>query len=292
MGFSDPLPSGADVEFYATHGWWISPRIFSDEQIDEAADAVQRYYAGDRDHELPASIKRYLNWDPGQSGQRLAKDDYVLLQSESLRRLGTARALGAIAGRLAQTGEIRVFASSLIRKPAAVTGDAAKVGWHVDRAYWQTCTSDRMLTAWIPLHDCEVEMGPITMLDGSHRWPTSPEVEALRAGTTFISDDVASVERRLREAGVRIDWVPMALKKGQVSFHSCLTFHGSGVNRAAAPRISLTVHLQDQANSYRRASKANGEPVVHNTDLLVRQLEGGEPDYRDPLVCPVIWRSS
>ena len=291
MGCVDPLPSAADVEFYERHGWWISPQIFSDEQIGEASAAVERYYDGDRDHELPASIKRYLNWDPSQSERRLAKDDYVLLQSESLWRLGTDPVLGAIAGRLARTEEIRVFASSLIRKPAAVAGDAAKVGWHADRAYWQTCTSDRMLTAWIPLHDCEVEMGPITMLDGSHRWPVSAEVEALRAGTTFISDDVAAVERRLQEAGVRIDWVPMELKQGQVSFHSCLTFHGSGVNRSAAPRISLTVHLQDQANSYRPAHKANGEPVVHNTDLLVRRLEGGEPDYRDPAVCPVIWRS-
>ena len=122
MGIGDPLPSAADVEFYAQHGWWISPQIFSEERIDDASDAVRRYYAGDRDHELSASIRRYLTWDPSQSEQRLAKDDYVLLQSESLRRLGTARVLGAIAGRLAQTDEIRVFASSLIRKPAAATG--------------------------------------------------------------------------------------------------------------------------------------------------------------------------
>jgi hypothetical protein len=53
MGFPDPLPSEADVEFYATHGRWISPQIFSDVQIDDAADAVGRYYAGDREWGRP-----------------------------------------------------------------------------------------------------------------------------------------------------------------------------------------------------------------------------------------------
>lgn len=35
------------------------PQIFSDEQIGEPSDAVERYYDGDRDDELSASIKRY-----------------------------------------------------------------------------------------------------------------------------------------------------------------------------------------------------------------------------------------
>jgi hypothetical protein len=36
--------------------------------------------------------------------------------------------------------------------------------------YWQTCTSERMLTAFIPFHDCGAEMGTITMIGGSNHW--------------------------------------------------------------------------------------------------------------------------
>jgi hypothetical protein len=283
------LPSAEDVEFYEDHGWWISPQIFSEQEIDRAFEGARRYYAGERDRELPAQIKRYLNWDPLEAEQRLAKDDYIVHQSESIRALGLAPIIGAIAARLARTEEIRLFSSSLIRKPPHADGDAVRVGWHVDRAYWRTSTSEKMLTAWIPLHDCDVEMGTITMIDRSHRWPSSSPVEAVRAGTNFISDDVQALERQLGQLGVAIEKVAMSLKKGQVSFHHCRTFHGSDANRSRRARVSVTVHMQDRDNTYCKAYKDNGEPVVHNTDLLVGRLATGEPDYRDPDICPVMW---
>jgi hypothetical protein len=284
------LPSAGDVEFYDEHGWWISPKIFSNEEIDRALEGAERHFAGHRDRELPAPIKRYLDWDQDEADRRLSKNDYVVLQNDRIRTVGIAPILGAIAARLARTDEVRLFNSSLIHKPPRAGGDAVKVGWHADRAYWRGSTSDRMLTAWIPLHDCDEEMGTITMIDGSHCWPASPRVEAIRAATTFISNDVAALERRLAALGLPIKKIPMSLRKGQVSFHNCLTFHGSGVNRSQRPRISVTVNLQDADNRYREARKADGELIVHNTDLLVRRLPSGEPDYRDPDVCPVIWR--
>jgi ectoine hydroxylase-related dioxygenase (phytanoyl-CoA dioxygenase family) len=291
MNAQDQVPSPADVEFYDEHGWWISRKVFSDEQIDDALDAARRYHEGVRDAELPAPIKRYLSWTPVAADERLTKDDYVVLQSEVLGQIGLAACIGETAARLARTDEIRHFGSSLIYKSPLVRTDAARVGWHVDRAYWQTCSSENMLTAWVPLHDCDATMGTITMIDRSHRWPSGPAVDALRVGTTFISDDVASIERRLSTLGLAVEMVPMSLEKGQVSYHSCLTFHGSDINRSSTPRVCLTIHLQDEHNTYREARKPNGEPVVHNTDLLVRRLASGQPDYRDPRVCPVIWRA-
>ena len=45
-----------DVAFYAEHGWWISPKVFSDDFID----AAERFYRG-RDRTLPVE-DGYLNW--------------------------------------------------------------------------------------------------------------------------------------------------------------------------------------------------------------------------------------
>jgi hypothetical protein len=286
------LPSPSDVDFYDDHGWWVSPELFADAEIDAALEGSRRYYAGHRDWELPAAVNRYLNWTADRGGDRLSKDDYVVLQSASLRAIGLAPLLGEVAARLARTDEIRHFGSALIHKPPMLDSDAARVGWHTDRAYWQTCTSERMLTAWIPLHDCDAEMGTITMIDRSHRWPSAPEVDALRGGTTFISNDVAAIERQLDRLGHTITKVPISLRKGQVSFHNCRTLHGSDINRSRSPRICLTIHLQDEENRYRAARKPDGEPVVHNTDRLVRHTSNGSPDYRDPRMCPVVWAAN
>jgi hypothetical protein len=49
-------PDGDDVAFYAEHGWWISPKVLSDDYID----AVQRFYRA-RDRTLPFEDE-YSNW--------------------------------------------------------------------------------------------------------------------------------------------------------------------------------------------------------------------------------------
>ena len=41
------------------------------------------------------------------------------------------------------------------------------------------------------------------------------------------------------ESGNRMETVAMPMKAGQVGFHHCLTIHGSGPNRSAAPRRTI-----------------------------------------------------
>jgi hypothetical protein len=36
-------PDDDDVAFYAEHGWWISPKVLSDDFIDAAVDAAERF---------------------------------------------------------------------------------------------------------------------------------------------------------------------------------------------------------------------------------------------------------
>ena len=45
-------PDDDDVAFYAEHGWWISPKVLSDDFIDAAVDAAERFCRG-RDRTLP-----------------------------------------------------------------------------------------------------------------------------------------------------------------------------------------------------------------------------------------------
>jgi hypothetical protein len=283
------LPTESDIRFYREHGWYRSRNIFTDDEIDAALAETERFYAGHRDGYPPVELKEFLDWRPEYGTDRLRMNDYIVFQDNLLRDLCLRPVIGAIAARLAGTRQIRLFNSSMAYKPPQVDVARAKVGWHNDRAYWQTCTSDEMLTAWIPLHDCDETMGTITMIDGSNRWSDDPATASLRRGKTFITDDFDALETQIRETGLPVELIPVSLRKGEVSFHHCLTFHGSGVNRSERPRQNLIVHLQDELNEYRDAVADDGEPIVYNNDQIVRRRQDGRPDYSDPDVCPIIW---
>lgn len=233
------LPTDEEVQFYQTHGYYKSKKIFTDVEIDTAIAGSERYYRGERDHSLPAPMS---GWQP-EHGNVLRKNNYTSLQNRE------------------------------------------NVGWHTDRRYWKSCTSEQMLTVWIPFHDCDEQMGTITMIDRSHLWPD--QTDAL----DFFNHDLAALEKQFHTGGHQVLKVPVALRKGEVSFHHCRTIHGSGPNLTNQPRRALAVHMQDGSNRYREFRHPDGTLASHNNDRLVRRQENGFPDYTDPDICPCLWHS-
>jgi ectoine hydroxylase-related dioxygenase (phytanoyl-CoA dioxygenase family) len=274
------LPSDDDVAFFRAHGWWVSPPILSADQVESARFGAERYYAGERDANL--LIETGTDWTV-EDGEVLRQNDYVSLQIEELRQLVETPIVAAAAARLSGSSEIRLFHDQLIYKPPGAAASDTVVGWHTDRAYWQTCSSAEMLTAWIPLQDCTPEMGPLAVLDGSHAWAGNDGLK------TFHLSDLAALERRIQAGGER-RIVPLTLAAGQVSFHHCRTIHASHPNTSRVPRLAFAVHLQDGANRYRRVLGADGRVVTHLNDILCRRDANGDPDYGDPAICPVLWR--
>ena len=288
----DLLPSADDVEFYATHGWYLSKKLFTDDEVDELIAASDRYYAGERDRALPVRPPHLASWDPSK-GDVQRHNDYVHYEHDGLAKLLRKPLVGAVAAALAQADEIRVFQSTMIFKPPIASEPSNIVPWHFDKHYWSTSTSDNMLTAFIPFHDCDEEMGTITMVDGSHRWQEIGTDDSM--SKHFAERDNSDLERVLAENAaynnVEVVKVPMNIPKGHMSFHHCRIYHGSGANRSPRPRRAISFHLQDGANSYRPYILSTGETVAYNHDVLVRRQADGHPDYSDPDYCPVTWHS-
>ena len=276
------LPTEEDVRFYEEHGWWISPPILTEEELDEANFGVERYYAGERDTSL--LMEAGTDWRP-ERGDILRQNDYVSLQVEELRQLARHPLVAATAAMLARTDEVRLFHDQLIYKPPQVDASVTNVGWHTDIAYWKTCSSRRMLTAWIPMQAVTEDMGPMLFLDGSHRFGAeNDELEF------FHQTDLDAIAEKIEPHGAPLKEVPVILEPGQVSFHHCRTIHGSLQNRSDRPRIALAVHMQDADNRWIRNTDAAGKPRSHLNDFMVRRGADGNPDYSDPEVCPVLWR--
>ena len=165
------LPDESDVAFYEQNGYYISKEgIVPEALIDSASEGARRFYEGERDAVLPFDTG-FSDWKPGDGeGQR--NSEFVSLQKKELKALAVYPLLGAIAARLTRSGTIRVLDDQLIFKPSSPQNLSSTVtGWHADRAYWATCSSDKMITVWIPLHSVEISRSPLVVMAGSHRWP-------------------------------------------------------------------------------------------------------------------------
>jgi hypothetical protein len=287
------LPSDAEVASYAEHGWYLSKKLFTDEEVDQLEAASERFYAGHRDRTLPVRPPKLAYWEPSH-GQVQRHNDYIHYEDDTISGILRKPLLGAVAARLAQADEIRAFQSTLIYKPPVAAEQSNIVPWHFDRHYWATSTSERMLTAFIPFHDCTEELGTITMVDGSHSWKETSvnDQTSLHFAERDRSQLDAMLEANAEFNGTTVRRIPMIIPKGHMSFHHCRTYHGSGANVSDRPRRAISFHLQDGENRYREFRRSDGSQVSYNHDSLVRRTADGTPDYSDPEFCPVLWRNS
>ncbi|HVX46025.1 MAG TPA: phytanoyl-CoA dioxygenase family protein [Mycobacteriales bacterium] len=270
------LPNDADREFFAEHGFWISPVIIPDAVLDAAERGMARFYAGERDAELPAEVGGWTAAD----GDTLRKNDYSSLRIDELRDLVHYPLIAGCAAGLIGADSIRLWHDQLLYKPVDAAGTPANVGWHTDRQYWRCCTSERMLTAWVGFHDVDETNGSVAFMDGSHRW----DVDQL----DFFNPDLTELESRITAQGFPLQARPTRMKRGQVSFHTCRTVHGSGPNHGTAPRRGMAIHLQPGDNRWQPVYKDDGTLIEHANNRLVRADADG-PDYTDPRICPQLW---
>lgn len=275
------LPTESDIAFYEEHGWYISKKVLPDKVIDEAIFGSERFYRGERDAQLPVSTG-YSDWKPEDGWDIVRNNEFVSLQNQQLRQLALQPIIGAIAARLARTKQIRLLDDQLVYKPPTKDNKSA-VGWHADGAYWGTCSSQNLLTAWIPFHDFDEARGPLVVLDRSHKWSN------VKNARFFNYQNLDEYAEKFRQSGNQVVKIAMTLKKGQVSFHHRWTIHGSYPNYSNSFRLAMAVHLQDEANRYQPFWNQQGKQIHIFDEALCGKLPNGDPDFSDPAVFPVLW---
>ena len=108
--------------------------------------------------------------------------------------------------------------------------------WHADQHYWPL-SSDKTITAWIPLQETPLEMGPLEFSAGSHTILDGRELS--------ISDDSEEqIQKRLRVTDFKHVIEPF--DAGEISFHSGWVFHRAGANTTDQMRKVMTVIYMDK----------------------------------------------
>ena len=277
------------TQHFKDYGWSVSEKIFSDEEIDEIFSVTELFYEGKKDRELPKKIREEIDWRP-ELGGKMRINDYIDYQMHEIRKLVTAPTISRQVSLLISSPEVYIFNSSLFSKPPFKGHN--ETGWHYDETYLNNCSSQNMITAWIPLQDIGLNDSPMLMISGSHKWELS------EADEYKIIESIPYVPERGLYKDITLDngevhnikVQPLVMRKGQVSFHHIKTLHARCANYSEVDVRAISVHYQCDNNLYKEWLNTRDFYICKNAnEELCRKLPDGSPNFYDPEFCPKIW---
>ena len=134
-----PRATDAEVEQSARHGWHLSRKLFSDDEIDALVAASDQFYDGHRDRTLPLRPPRLAYWEPSD-GPVQRHHDYVHYESDAIARILRKPLVGAVAARLAQADQIPTLIFDEIDQ-----GIGGRVGTIVGQKLWSLARKHQVL---------------------------------------------------------------------------------------------------------------------------------------------------
>lgn len=133
--------------------------------------------------------------------------------------------------------------------------DPMAVPLHQDGAYWPI-TPSRTVTAWLAVDDADEENAAMQFVPGSHLHGALPHEDLELDGTRVLKRQVVDPD----SFGKR---VTNALTAGQISIHSDLLLHGSGLNRSDRRRAGMTFRYAAAEVRPLAGSEYWYKPAVH-----------------------------
>jgi ectoine hydroxylase-related dioxygenase (phytanoyl-CoA dioxygenase family) len=167
--------------------------------------------------------------------------------------------LAKIASDLMGTSGVRLYHDQALYKEA----DGGFTPWHADQYYWPLAT-EKCCTAWIPLQQTPLEMGPLSFSAKSHQFSVGRDLP--------ISDESEIlIEKALQEAN--FDYIAESFELGEVSFHYGWTFHNAGPNTTKNPREVMTIIYMDEQM---RLKEPDNENQKIDWDVFCPDVKVGE----------------
>jgi hypothetical protein len=260
-------PTGASShDSYERHGFYLhADPLLPADLVGRAAEGMDAIRTGAYD---TGRAPEPSFWNPGDDPGKLCKIEMPQVASRAVFELVSHPDLGRLAAEVTGANWVQVWWVQLLYKPPSRPEDPARtnVGWHQDRHYWQAWEEgSELFTAWVAVSDVDAASGPMRFVRGSHRW-------GLQQSDFYGQDHEAQRREIPIPAGEEWEEVPALLPAGGVSFHHCLTYHGSGPNLSDGPRRSFAIHMRTERSA----------PVGGARQGLTRHID-------DPAYCPVIF---
>ena len=211
------------IDFYGQNGYIKLKHVLSPELLEDYRRVITERVAELSANALPMEKRTTY-------GKAFLQIMNLWTKSEKVKEFVFGKRLARIAAELMGTTGVRIYHDQALYKEAG----GGITPWHADQYYWPV-SSDKMVTAWIPLQETPSEMGPLAFCEKSHRFQIGRDLE--------ISDES---EITLKQALSTFRLEESAFDLGEVSFHGGWTFHRAGANMTDRPREVMTVIYMDE----------------------------------------------
>lgn len=257
-----PLTRG-DIDFYLQNGYVRLKRVLSPALLESYRQEIARKVGELNAQHLP--IEKRSTYD-----KAFLQVMNLWTESAVVREFVGGQRIARMAAELMECRGVRIYHDQALYKEAG----GGFTPWHADQYYWPV-SSDKMITAWIPLHDVPLEMGPLAFCEKSHRFQMGRDLE--------ISDESEMTLKQALET-FRLEESPFEV--GDVSFHSGWTFHRAGPNQTDHPREVMTIIFMDEDM---RLAKPKNKHQIADTARWCPGIQPGEVMASD--LNPVVYTS-
>lgn len=219
--------SAEQVNFYEKEGYLVLPDLLPKSHITELGKIVDELERG------AATLDRnddFYDLEPSHSldNPRVRRLKKPTKQHNAFYDLARSTKILDVIEDLIGSGIRLTHLDGKVNIKAAEYG--SPVEWHQDIAGYPH-TNDDLLSATIPLDDCELENGPLLVIPGSHKGPlyNHHNDQGVYCSSIDPSKNALDYDKA----------VPLTGKAGMVTIHHTRIIHGSALNRSHRPRRLL-----------------------------------------------------
>ena len=247
------------VREFDERGFLKGPVVLDDDQVEVLRAVLDAAMEGRSVR--PPVLSRNLRGGDREYGTQVSQSDTVVqvvnmwMASDAFLAHARHPVICADVAQLCRTDTLRIWHDQVQYKPPVTGGPG---GWHQDHPAWPILQPADLVSAWVALDDAVVENGCMWMVPGSHRWGN-------QRGYIKGTSDYLPVHREPDRLppGARVEAVPFEIRRGQVGYHHCLTWHGSRPNRSDRKRRAIAVHYMPAHIRYEPAGSHPMGPFVH-----------------------------